>query len=343
MWKKFWKIYFLIFFKFSSSLLAGKGEICNKKYDDLIFEENSMIEVFPDKKEDEAKKKKEKYFLRSLGHKTRKTVHILRLNRLIKCASTLVEDQYGGYASSLQGLSIFNALSKSLEGESYEYEFLAKKCEKILAGYKKRVLKQKEVSRGLTEDEKNKYLAEVVLRFPENTNILTIARQAVNSVLVCRRTIGFHMEGGLGFVSGFGGDHYSCWSPLGRKIHLSGPTFSAGVGLGLNLNIGGGQNYNVTTPLHDLKNLIVTHAESKAIGIGFSKIEGTHEAFKKVDEKVFLDQKNQQKTRSREGAIGVGWQKVTRQTAFVKNVGIHNAFKETGLYDLLGVPVQIHF
>jgi len=153
MWKKFWKIYFLIFFKFSSSLLAGKGEICNKKYDDLIFEENSMIEVFPDKKEDEAKKKKEKYFLRSLGHKTRKTVHILRLNRLIKCASTLVEDQYGGYASSLQGLSIFNALSKSLEGESYEYEFLAKKCEKILAGYKKRVLKQKEVERVFQEVE----------------------------------------------------------------------------------------------------------------------------------------------------------------------------------------------
>ncbi len=327
--KKFWQLYFLIFSKLSFSLLAAEENNFNEQYENYVFEKNSMIEVFPDKKEDERKKKKEKYFLKSLGHKTRKIVHTLRLNRLIQCASALVEDQYGGYASSLQGLSIFNALSKRLEGESYEYEFLAKKCGKILASYKKRVLKKEEVSKSLTEDEKNKYLAEVVLRFPENTNILTIARQAVNAVLVCRRAIGFHMEGGLGFVSGFGGDHYSCWSPLGRKIHLSGPTFSGGVGLGLNINIGGGQDYNIITPLHDPKNEKMSYSESQAIGIGFSKIEN-HD-------------KHEQKTHSREGTLGVGWQKVTRHSVFSKSIGLSNTFKETGLYDLLGVPVQIHF
>lgn len=341
--KNFWKIYFLFCLNFNIFIFAGEGKICNEQYENFVFEKNNVIEVFPDKKENEEKKRKENLALKSLGRNTRKKVHLLRLNRLIRCASALVEDQYGGYTSSLQGLSIFNALSECLEGESYEYEFLANKCSKILAGYRKRVLKKEEVSRALTEDEKNKYLAEVVLRFPEKINILTIARQAVNSVLVCRRAIGFHMEGGLGFVSGFGGDHYSCWSPLGRKIHLSGPTVSAGVGFGLNINIGGGQDYNILTPLHNLKNLVVTHAESQAVAIGFSKVEGTKDTFKQADKKVVSEQKNPKQTFSREGTLGVGWQKVTRRTEFLKSVGFHNAFKETGLYDLLGVPVQIHF
>ena len=109
------------------------------------------------------------------------------------------------------------------------------------------------------------------------------------------------------------------------------------MGLGLNINIGGGQDYNIITPLHDPKNEKMSYSESQAIGIGFSKIENQCQIVRKVEDK------HEQKTHSREGTLGVGWQKVTRYGVFSKSVGLSNTFKETGLYDLLGVPVQIHF
>lgn len=338
------KVFFLILATLSfQSFGASKGEVANKDYEALEFEENCMIEVFPDKKEVKKIKKIEEKRLKSVGRKARKTVHLRRLNRLIKCASALVEEQYDGYKSSLQGLSLFEALSKKLEGIDYEYSFLYKKCRTFLKRYKKQLRKKRITSKVLDDAETEKYLKEVDLRFPENEAIRTIATQALNPKLICRRAFGFHMEFGIGGIVGFGGDHYSCWSPLGRKLHFSGPTGSGGVGAGIAINVGGSQNYNIVTDLHNLKNLKLTKSESQAVIFGYSKVEGNNDSSKETNVKLFPENKGSHDKMSGEGVLGSGWQKVVRRTALSKRVGLHHRFKETGLYDLLGVPVQIHF
>lgn len=265
--------------------------------------------------------------MEELGEYTRKKIRLHKLDKLLYCASALIEHQYNGEESALLGLGYMQTAMERINNEDYRYKDLRKECRKNLKARRKGVKKNTVSQRAMTEEESDGYMKEVKARFTANQGLIAIAEKALNGSFECRKASGFDIKVGAILALGLGLDHYTCVSPLGRRYHYAGPTFSAGVGLGVNVDT------NIVDPTHFLLPLNNTHtnirgehdkAESWALLFGFGK---TH------------DMNKEQK--SMDLSIGAGYNNMTRGM-FLFRAKRKSDFTSSGLYDHLGLPTDIH-
>ena len=156
--------------------------------------------------------------------------------------------------------------------------------------------------------------------------LLRSLKKAMNPSMTCKKTTGFNLTGGLGFALSFGGDHYLCRTPLGRKYHIAGPSFGLGYGIGATADVGVADPNRFTIPMHR-RGMIFTsdNASSGAAVFGMGETET-----------------NDMQLKSNDLTVGAGVHKTKRGHALIK-IGGKSNYVKSGLYRMLGLPLAQHY
>ena len=157
----------------------------------IIFATNSL-EISETKRrksipmEDKEKKDlsfREKRMLHKVGRKARRALHFRKLKKFIRCAHNLTESQYKGSESPLFALDLLNKLSQRILKENYYFKDLYKQCNTKLKKYKDR----EEPRTRLSDTDSKTYIEDVKKLYPDNKNILLIAKKELNQPKTSRR------------------------------------------------------------------------------------------------------------------------------------------------------------
>ena len=263
--------------------------------------------------------------LEELGEYTRKKIGLKRLDKLLHCASALVEHQFNGKESALKGLDYMQTAITRMSAEDYRYKDLTKSCRQDLKAMRNGV-KQNTVDQvSMTAKESTCYMAQVKQRYSDTPGLVKVAEQALNSAFECRKATGVDFKVGAILALGMGWDHYTCTSSLGRRYHYAGPTVGAGLGLGVTFDSNITDPTRFVLPLHSSRIRGENDtAMSWALAVGMGK---TH------------DMNKEQK--SMDFSVGAGYNNMKRGM-FLMKAKRKPDFTTSGLYDHLGLPREIH-
>jgi hypothetical protein len=167
------------------------------------------------------------------------------ISKSLLCISSLIEEQYDGFQSSLKGLEYLNSLYEKIHANDFKLNKLNQTCRQTLNLYKKN-----KTARIITKEQQEEYLKIIRQTYSQQIFLQKIANKAINANLICKRTGGLELK--IGFIKtlGLGWEHYSCRSPLGRGFHLFGPTFGSGFGFGVNVDLSFVDPIKFSLPLH---------------------------------------------------------------------------------------------
>lgn len=115
---------------------------------------------------------------KSVGRHARKKFKIRKLKHFLICSNKLIESQYNGEKSSLEGLEFLSDFTTRVQNENYTHRDIYEKCKKKLKSYKKKKAKKTYIDK----NESQKYLKKVDEKFKANPNIRKIARKYLNII-----------------------------------------------------------------------------------------------------------------------------------------------------------------
>ena len=152
------------------------------------------------------------------GELARTTVRIKELRKTLDCATKLVEYQFNGQESAMRGLDMMSTIMDRIANKDYRYKDLKKECRSIYKNYKKDVRKHRAEMQVLTGKSQESYMAAVEEKYASKPGLIRIAKQAMNPQVECHKIAGSDIKVGALLAFSMGWDHYSCRTPLGKKI-----------------------------------------------------------------------------------------------------------------------------
>ena len=263
---------------------------------------------------------------REQGQLSRKTVRVKKLNKLLDCATALVENQYGGSQSSLRGLEFMSQAVDRVRAQNYNYGDLTTNCKIAYHEFKKAERKDRVNRERMVGQTQENYMAQVREKYSEKPGIVALAEKSLNPNLECRKAMGFDVKAGAILSVGLGWDHYVCRSPLGRKYHVFGPATSVGLGVGATVDAGLCDQNTFSYPLHTHPFDVTTDdAESTAVIFGRGET-----------------QTSDRDVKSKDLSIGVGMNNMERMLTLFRAKGRANYFK-SDVYKNLELPAEVYW
>ena len=159
------------------------------------------------------------------------------INQSIECAIRLIEKQFGGDASPLDGFFFLDQLLDHVDSYEKDLKGLRESCELVLSKYKKDTKKGVTHSYYLSPEAETLYLKKITEQFKNRPEFEVIAKKGINSFAKCQTKFGFQLFGGVGLGFGLAFDRYSCTTPLGLKYSIYAPSLAGGLGLGGSLEL----------------------------------------------------------------------------------------------------------
>ncbi len=260
----------------------------------------------------------------------RKIHHVDTLDKLLACAATHIERQFGKDASPRYGLEVLHEIKKMAEEGNKNYEPLKTACKAKLKQFEQN--KKAHPIEYFSPEEKDNYVAELRKSYGEESKLVDLAIRAINPYAVCTTKFSFQFNAGLLVSMGIGMSRYLCQTPLGREFNMTGPSFGVGVGVGVNFELGtsaGKDKYRFHAPLAFLDGSVKLYSSlshSVAFIGGFGS-EWDPDAF----------DFNQERIKFVKGDIGLGEHGLIKGD-FVVRSSHKGDFCE--LYDALGLDLE---
>ena len=256
-----------------------------------------------------------------------KEIHLKRVNKLLDCATYLIEQQYNGAESAHKGLDFIAQLQGRVKDKDYAYNDLIRSCRAMKSSYKKAARKNQLAPTMLLAKEQQGYMQQVQSTYGKsNPGLVKIAQTALNPSLVCKKTSGFNLNVGALIAFSVGSEHYVCRTPLGRKYHMAGPSLGAGIGIGVTVDTGVADPNRFTMPLHRCGMVVTSdEATSGALVVGLAETETEDKQLK-----------------SNDVSVGAGVSSISRGHMLFKIGGRSNYIK-SGLYNMIGLPLSQYY